>query len=265
MDTVVIGLTDEETARAGVLWAMHRARSRPANIRLIAELDDGGSNPGEAKAVLASASQRISDALPETQVEFKLADRSLLHELLEQSETADLLVLGSHPDPIMRDGSTPSLPVSLGARSRCPVVVVPDDWQEHAGAIVVGLEAEGKADAALAYAAREAAAEGVPLRIVHTWEPWNTLSTRAQQVEHEQATQAAAAQVRAEHPSLAVTAEVVEAMAHEGIISHSRDAQLIVLGTHGLGRETGVVLGSIHQEVMIRGAVPLCIVPLEDR
>jgi hypothetical protein len=39
---------------------------------------------------------------------------------------------------------------------------------------------------------------------------------------------------------------------------------LVVLGTHRLGRKTGVVLGAIHQEVMIHGGVPLCTVPLVD-
>ncbi|MEO8262862.1 MAG: universal stress protein [Pseudolysinimonas sp.] len=264
MEHVVVGLTDEATARVGVTWAMGRARTRPLAIRLVAELDDGGSNPGAAKEVLATATRQIAEALPGTEVDYVLADRPLLHELLEQSESADLIVFAAHPDPVMREGRTPSFQVSLGARARCPVVVVPSDWEEHGGPIVVGVESENASDKAVAFAAGEALAGDRELRIVHSWEPWTSLTTRSAQVEHGDIINVAADRIRADFPGVRLSAVLAEAVAHDGIIANSRDAHLIVLGTHGLGRETGLVLGAIHQEVMIRGSVPLCIVPLES-
>ena len=262
MEHVVIGLTDEVTARAGVTWAMERARSRPVNLRLVAELDDGGSNPGSAKTTLATASDRISEAVPGMQVEYVLADRPLLNVLLDASESADLLVFATHPDAGMRESRTPSFPVSLAARSRCPVVIVPDDWEPRDGAIVVGIESDDPSDAAVAFAVGEALQEGRELRIVHTWEPWAAAATRTEQFAHGGVVKAVAERIRAEFPAVRLSVVLAEAVAHAGVIAHSRDAHLIVLGTHGLGRETGVVLGAIHQEVMIRGSVPLCVVPL---
>jgi nucleotide-binding universal stress UspA family protein len=262
MEHVVIGLTDEATARVAVTWVMERARTRPISLRLVAELDDAGSNPGMAKATLATASQRITEAVPGIQVEYGLADRPLLHVLLDESQAADLIVIAAHTDHAIRESRTPSFPVSLAARSRCPVVIVPADWQQGGGPVVVGVQTDDASDAAVAFAVREALQGESELRLVHTWEPWADLAARTAQIEHSGLLQAVTDRVRAESPALRLSAVLAEGVAHEGVIANSRDAQLIVLGTHGIGRETGLVLGSIHQEVMIRGSVPLAVVPL---
>ena len=262
MEHVVIGLNDEVTARAGVTWAIERARTKTLHLLLVAELDTAGSNPGKAKQRLTKASLQIKALVPSAAVEFLLADRPLLPELLERSETADLIVVGSHADPGIREIRTPSFPVSLGARAKCPVVIVPYDWEVRSGPIVVGVEAEGASDAAVAAAAREAIESGRELRIVHTWEPWMTLATRSEQLAHDGIIAQVTQRVRIEFPAARIVTVLAEAVAHEGIIANSRDANLIVLGSHGIGRESGVVLGAIHQEVMIRGSIPLCVVPL---
>lgn len=262
MEQVVLGVDDETTARAAVMWIMERAQRGDLRLRLVAELDDGGSNPGWAKQTLADAVRSIEDAAVGIEVDFVIADRPLLHELLEHGETADLLVVGSHPDPAIRDGQTPSLPISLAARAQCPVVIVPDDWTTQNGPVVVGVESGGDGHAVAAFAAREAVAAHRELRVVHTWESWKTLDSRAEHIEHGEVVRATAEQLHAEFPNLRLAVVLKEAVAHDGIIANSRDAGLIVLGTHGIGRETGVVLGTIHQEVMIRGSIPLITVPL---
>jgi nucleotide-binding universal stress UspA family protein len=163
----------------------------------------------------------------------------------------------------IRESRTESFPVSLAARSRCPVVVVPDDWAARDGAIVVGIDADGSDDAAL-FAAREAVESGRQLEILHSWEPWMAPDTRASQLEHQSILDDAITLVRTAYPTVAVGGALAEAVAHDGIIANSRDASLVVLGTYRLGRESGVVLGTIHQEVMLRGVIPLCIVPLVE-
>ena len=100
--------------------------------------------------------------------------------------------------------------------------------------------------------------------IVHTWEPWATPNARAEQFVHEGIIESAVNRIRADFPSLSVRGVLKEAVAHDGIIANAGDAHLIVLGTYRLGRESGVVLGAIHQELMIHGRVALCIVPLVD-
>jgi len=264
MEHVVVGVEDDAASRAAIGWVIERARAKPVHIRLVTALgwtDTDQQTPGET---LAGVSHRIQEAAPGSTVEVEIADGPKLHELIEESIDADLLVIGSHPDPRIRESRTESFPVSLAARSRCPVVVVPDDWEATEGAIVVGIDADGGSDDAVSFAAREAVETGRDLEILHTWEPWAAPDTRATQVEHQGILDETIERVRAAYPSLRVGGALAEAVAHDGMIANSRQASLLVLGTYRLGRESGVVLGTIHQEVMLRGVVPLCIVPLVE-
>lgn len=263
MENIVVGLEDAGLAQAAVGWVIERAGRNPVRIRLITAVDVLASNPAASQDLIGSASARIEDAVPGTHVEGQLVDGAMLHDLLERSESADLLVIGSHPDVGIRESRTESFPVSLGARSRCPVVVVPDDWEPREGPIVVGV-ADGESDDAALFAAREAVEAGRELEIVHTWEPWNEAKTRTSQIEHDAVLAATVERIRAAYPAVTVHGVLREAVAHDGVIASSRAAQLVVLGTHRLGRETGLVLGAIHQEVMILGGVPLAIVPLVE-
>jgi nucleotide-binding universal stress UspA family protein len=144
------------------------------------------------------------------------------------------------------------------------VVIVPDDWVPHEGAIVVGVDAAGDSDGAAWFAAREAVDADRDLEVVHTWEPWSVPDTRQMQIEQGAILDDTVDRIRAAYPAVRVRGVLTEAVAHDGIIAGSRRAQLVVLGTHRLGRESGLVLGAIHQEVMISGVVPLCVVPLVD-
>lgn len=264
MEHVVIGLDDEPSAQTAVEWIIERARSKPVQLRIIAALDVSASNPHTVRNLVAAASQRVQDAAPGTRVETVVTERPMLQVLLEHGDSADLLVIGSHPDPGIRDGRTPSLPISLAARSRCAVVIVPDDWKARGGPVVVGLDATAASINAVIVAAREAGYAARDLEIVHTWEPRGTASTHTMRRTHEDILNAAVERIHADFPGLPVHTVLSEAVAHAGIIANSQDARLIVLGTHGLGRETGLVLGAIHQEVMIRGGVAMCIVPLVE-
>lgn len=264
MENVVLGFEDDAVSRSAIDWVIERARSKPLNIRLVTALGWNVADEQAPGVMLAGVSHRIQDAAPQSTVETVLADGPKLHELIEESVDADLLVIGSHPDPRIRESRTESFPVSLAARSHCAVVVVPDDWEGKDGAIVVGIDTGGTSDGAAMFAAREAVETGRELEILHTWEPWSAPNTRATQIEHQGILDDTVERVRAAYPTVRVGGALAEGVAHEGIIANSRNASLVVLGTYRLGRESGVVLGAIHQEVMLRGVVPLCIVPLVE-
>jgi len=263
MERIVIGLIDERSDRVALEWSARRATTRPSEIVLVTALDANASNPGSQKSFLAATAERIREIAPGTEVSTVLADGSPLPALLEQSESASLMVVPIHPQPELRDGRTPSLPISLAARSRCPVVIVPDDGPAPDGPIVVGIDMEPEPEP-LAFAAREALESGRALRLVHSWQSWNALNARTAQLQHGEALKAAVSGVREQYPGITLTAELAEADPHIGLIRNSRDASLVVLGTHGIGRATGVVLGVIHLELLVAGTVPLCVVPVKD-
>ena len=262
MDNVVVGLEDDPAGQIAVEWVIERARSTPLRIRLVAVLDALASNPLAGQDLLGSAARRIQQQAPESVVETMLADRPRFNEFIDQSRSADLMVIGTEPDPRIQESRVESFPVSLAARSDYPVVVVPTDWKGRGGAIVVGVESEADSDEAALFAAREAVTSGRELVIVHTWEPWAARRTRSAHILHAAILEGTVGRVRTAFPAVQARGVLVEAVAHEGIIANSLGASLIVLGTHRLGKATGVVLGRIHKEVMQRGGVPLCSVPL---
>jgi len=264
MENVVVGLEDDAAGDTAVGWVIERARSKPLRIRLVTALGWSGTDPQAPHETLAAAALRIQDAVPQSTVETVLADGPRLQELIEQSSDADLLVIGSRPDAGIRESRTESFPVSLAARSHCVVVVVPKDWEPRDGAVVVGIDDAGASDEAALFAAREAVEADRELVMVHTWEPWAAADTRAAQIEHEGVLDATIDRIREAFPAVRARGVLTEAVAHGGVLANSRDAHLVVLGTYRIGRESGVVLGTIHQEVMIRGGVALCIVPLVD-
>ncbi len=263
MEQVVVGVEDDVASDAAIGWVIERARSKPLHIRLITAVGWTAVDRQAPGELLAGVSHRIQEAAPGSTIELEVADGPKLHELIEQSIDSDLVVIGAHPDVRIRESRTESFPVSLAARSSCPVVVIPDDWERTDGAIVVGIDAGGSGEAAV-FAAREALQTGRSLQILHTWEPWAAPDTRAAQLEHQAILDDTIERVRAVYPAVHVSGELAEGVAHDGTIANSRSASLLVLGTYRLGRESGVVLGTIHQEVMLRGVVPLCIVPLVE-
>jgi nucleotide-binding universal stress UspA family protein len=264
MENITVGLDNEAASQTAVDWVIERVRSAPARVRLVTAFDMLASNPMADQQLLALTARRVLDAAPGTVVETVLADRSIMEELIEQSATADLLVIGSHPHHRIRSALTGSFPVGLAARSHCAIVIIPDDWTEQDGAIVVGIGADHSSDAAAMFAAKEAVAQNRELEVVHAWEPWKAPRTGRTKVERASILDAAIDRIRAGFPAVRARGILVEADPSDGIITTTRTARLVVLGTHRLGAVTGLLLGATGQRAMHHAAVALCIVPLVD-
>lgn len=134
--------------------------------------------------------------------------------------------------------------------------------------VVVGVDGSKSAQLAAAWAAEEAAARRAPLRIVHA-NLWPSVRPPAHlPVEYHQpmlrfarglvrdAVEAASAR----HPELAVTSELVTTTPIELMLAESRRAQLVVLGSRGLGGVSGMLLGSVAVAVASHGECPLIVV-----
>jgi nucleotide-binding universal stress UspA family protein len=264
MENITVGLDDEAASQVAVDWVIDRIGAKRARVRLVTAFDMLASNPMAAQQHLALTGRRILDAAPGAFVETVLADRSIMEELVEQSASADLLVIGSHPHHRIRSALTGSFPVGLAARSHCAIVIVPDDWTAQDGAIVVGVAADHSSDAAAMFAAREAVEQNRELEVVHAWEPWKAPRTRRMHVERAGVLVAAIERITAAFPAVRARGILVEADPSDGIVTSSRRAHLVVLGTHRLGAVTGLLLGATGQRMMHHAAVALCIVPLVD-
>ncbi|MEV4250492.1 universal stress protein [Streptosporangium canum] len=135
--------------------------------------------------------------------------------------------------------------------------------------IVVGVDGSAPSLQAVAWAAREAALRGAPLRIVHVALRWAYDVPLVPQPAHwgpdmeaasRQLLRQAAERARADAPAVTVTTEILDGAAAEAIAATARSAQLIVVGGRGRGGFAGLLLGSVSGDLAARSPCPVVIV-----
>jgi nucleotide-binding universal stress UspA family protein len=131
--------------------------------------------------------------------------------------------------------------------------------------VVAAVDTSARSRSAAQWAAAEALRRDTSLHLVHTW-PFlgdhGTGPVKAADLQTAARTmlQEAAAEVRAAHPGLRVTESLVPDAAVDGLLTAGTDAELLVLGTRGLGGFHGLLVGSVSLAVAARAEVPVVLV-----
>src|SRR5262249_32637869 len=136
--------------------------------------------------------------------------------------------------------------------------------------IVVGYDGSASAVTALAFAAREAALLGAPLRIVHAYvwpvlyaplaniplrpDDWRPPASVRSVVE------TAVRRGRAHHPGLTVESTIVAGPGGSVLVEESRGAAMLVTGHRGLGGVAGLLAGSVAAHVVAHAQCPILVV-----
>lgn len=138
------------------------------------------------------------------------------------------------------------------------------------GSIVVGVDGSEGSIRALNWAAAEAAAHGHTLRVVTAWSmpvtalspgglpapfPIEELEGDARAVQEETI---AKAQIPA---GVAIDHVLVEGGPGAALLEASQDADLVVISSRGRGGFTGLLLGSVGQQVTGHAKCPVVVVP----
>ncbi|MEV6979064.1 universal stress protein [Kitasatospora sp. NPDC093806] len=138
--------------------------------------------------------------------------------------------------------------------------------------VVVGVDGSPESLAALDWAADEAVRRGAPLRMVHAWPsqvtPLSVLA--AVDLARQQAVAVlrdAELRAREGRPGLAVSAVQVPHDAVRSLLDEAEaaPAELLVLGSRGLGVVTGFLVGSVSHRVLARAACPVVLVRRGER
>jgi len=142
--------------------------------------------------------------------------------------------------------------------------------------IVVGVDGSGHSQRALEWAMHEAALRHATLNVLYVHPAivgyYGGVVTAEQDLELTEQTQAA---VKAEadkvlaaldgpHPE-SVTVRAVHGFPVEELVSASKDADMVVLGSRGVGGFTRMLLGSTAGQVVQHAHCPVLIIPPEDR
>jgi nucleotide-binding universal stress UspA family protein len=140
--------------------------------------------------------------------------------------------------------------------------------------IIAGADGSAQSLCAIEWAAEETMRRGLSLRIVHAEVPWLydvPVAPRAGVVHpgllsggHAVLDEAVAV-ARGCAPEVVVEGELVTGAATRILLEKAQDAVMVVLGGHGTGALTGVVLGSTALQVVTHTPVPAVVVRCRER
>lgn len=133
--------------------------------------------------------------------------------------------------------------------------------------ITVGLDGSDESLAAAEWAAREAKLRELPVELVQVWEPVvdpvaqaPLLGAETRQHWTEQVPREAAEGLRLRHPGVEVVTEHLTGAPAETLVDAARDAELLVLGSRGLGGVSGFLVGSVGLAAVARAERPVVLV-----
>lgn len=127
--------------------------------------------------------------------------------------------------------------------------------------IVAGVDGSDGGHRALRWAAHEAATRGGTVRAVTAWR-WDDESPLPQDELRRRAEDVLTQEIAALAPGLPVAGQVVEGRPADALTAAARDADLLVLGSHGHGRVWHTVLGSVAEECVRKATCPVVVIPV---
>lgn len=136
--------------------------------------------------------------------------------------------------------------------------------------ITVGLDGSPESLSAARWAGREAQLRGLPLRLLHLWILPPMTAQRIpredeQSVAAQRLLQDAEAELRQRYPDVPISTELLPAGTPADLLSASRDAELVVLGSQGLGAVRGYLLGSLALYTAAQSDRPVVLVRAHEQ
>lgn len=270
---IIVGYDGSVEAVPAVQWAARQAVLRGCSLHLVhstlwpAITHDLGPVPGVADSGLRRAAEKVvTDGVawahkeaPELNVTSSLMYGWPAEHLRELSANAGLLVVGSRGIGGFLGLLVGSVSLELAATAACPVVVVRS--ADHPdGPVVVGVDSQGW-EPVLNQACTLASLTGVALRVVHVRKQRGLhLHADANGTAVHNPLEEVRSAAHSLAPGLEVEDKVVEGASIPGsLLSASRDASIVVVGTTGRGLIRGTV-GSTAHAVLHHAKCPVMVV-----
>ncbi|ADP82037.1 universal stress protein [Pseudofrankia inefficax] len=245
----------------------------PAGVLRAAEQTDEGTLGAAAAEMLERAIKRVGE--PDGAVELRrlVVRGKATQALTGAARNYDLLVVGEHGHTPLYRRTAGSVSQGVVHHSSIPVVVARRDSAPAASArradrpVVVGVDGSDLSLGALRWAAHEAALRGAPLRVVHAWGGLDQMYAEA--LVTAQGALLRQAEGILDHAvtlgldgaaDLAVDTVLAPDPAVRALLRESRDAQLLVVGSRGLGGFARLLIGSVSHQCVLYAACDTAVV-----
>jgi nucleotide-binding universal stress UspA family protein len=274
---IVVGVDGSPGATRALDWAAAEAERTSSLLTVVGAWAFGGiagavRNADDAGGNVEEAEARVAELHPEVTFEHEVSEDPAAYALIEASGDADLLVVGSRGFGGFRGLLLGSVGQHCLTHASCSVAIVrpsevaaPADLGSAPRPIVVGVDGSGGANLALDWALNEARRTGAQLDIVASSVFPGTsgyaftvdigIPDAARQVVDE-----ALAHVARVAPEVVVRGETKEDPPAVALVDASRSADLLVLGSRGLGAFRGLLLGSVSQHLAMHAHCSIVVV-----
>lgn len=296
---VVVGVDGSAGARAALVHALGAAARRGAELDVLfayrIALPWTGETPlvvPDVEAVLADGRSRARGWFEEARtdpavravpgvdavrVRVVAVEGAPVRALVDESEGAELLVVGSRGRGAVRSALLGSVALHCITHARCPVLVLRGGAEvpQPGAPVVAGLDGSHESVAACRLAVEEAARLGVDVDVVAAYSVADYWAERHPAVVPHPAQLRDLVQHRADELLASVRQETVlgpgarapevrahavEGSAQDVLVEWSRGASLVVVGSRGRGAIRGLLLGSVALHVAMHADSPVAVV-----
>lgn len=215
-------------------------------------------------ALLARATTRAVTRHPELVVHQSVRPLDPRQALLDRSDDAALVVVGSRGRGHVLSVALGSVSEEVLGRAACPVVVVrPHHGSAPRRGVLVGTDGTGESEPVLQFAFRQARLRGLPLTVLHTVSDAAVTAPAAATPSPGQAIGALSGSVLAAQYSDVVTSlEVGWGTPGECLVTLADSMDLVVVGHHQRGTLGRFTHNSVAVAVLEQASVAIAVVPV---
>ncbi len=286
--SIVVGIDGSSSSEQALAWAVEQAAVEHRPITLVhgvppgtpALLDPAGSSPREARElslrdkgqeVLDRARQEVQRLAPGVTVYDECRVQDPREALVELSEAASMLVLGSRGRGPIESLLLGSTAVAVVRHARCPVIVHrPMPTSATRGGIAVGADATEDSLPVLEFAYRQAAFRRVPLTVVHSFwyfqQPSAVADVLGDAVAPTSQQRVALAESMAgfaeKYPDVTVHTQMDQGMPERYLLRLADEMDMLVVGAHQGNRAEQFMFGSVSVWLVEHANCPVAVIPL---
>lgn len=286
--TIVVGVDGSPHAKRALTWAAEQAalEGRPltvvhaageGDIHTAAWIGYEGAALQEVPDLLTTAREVVAEAVAAVEAAHpgleviglpRVGDPR--RTLVDLSETAHLVVLGSRGRGTFASMLLGSVSVNVAKHARCPVVVTrPTPHGVVKDGVLVGADGTQESLPVIEFAFRQASLRGVPLTVMHTSFDVAVAVANATHVTATTDTpddlrlllSESVAGMKEKFPDVHVTLELGYGLVDECLTRGARPRDLIVVGRHPVHLLAKLLAGSISTAVLERADSPVAVVP----
>ncbi len=284
---IVVGVDGSAPSAAAITWAAQNAATRGVPLRLVhvvppfvpasspidIPIDYLQAEEDQARRIVEDARKLATEAASAhhiLQISTEVITAPIVATLVELSKTAEMVVVGCVGEGAVARVLLGSVSSGLVHHAHCPVAIIHTERTPSPQApVLVGIDGSPASEQATAIAFDEASRRGVDLVALHAWTDmgplefpppnWAPIEWANIKESEEEVLAERLSGWRDRYPDVTVHRVLVSDRPIPRLLEHADTAQLVVVGSHGRGGFSDMVLGSVSSAIAHSAEIPVIV------